>query len=153
MLQDPAVSDPIYDLPRPITPASMRDWIAACEAERQAGEGLLMLTLDEAGALSGYSKITVWPDRSSAEVAGAVRADRQNSGRGGAGAGETFNWVFETLGVRLMGLTAATDNIRSARLIEAVGFTRMGERDSAMADGAVRKSLYWEMTRDAWRTR
>lgn len=153
LLQDPAVSGPIYDLPQPITPASIGAWIETCEAGRQAGEGILMLTLDESGAVSGYSKITIWPDRSSAEVAGAVRADRQNSGQGSTGAGQTFNWVFETLGVRLMGLTAATDNIRSARLIEAVGFVRMGERESVRDDGTVRQSLYWEMTREAWRTR
>lgn len=153
LLRDPAVSDPIYDLPRPFTTASVEAWIAACEAARKAGACLLMLTLDEAGAVASYSKITVWPERSSAEVGGAMRADRQNSGQGAAGAGRLFGWVFETLGVRLMGLTAATDNIRSARLIDATGFVRMGERDSQRPDGTIRRSLYWEMTREAWTRR
>ena len=153
LLSDPAVSDPIYDLPRPFTRENVEAWIAACEAGRVAGECLLMVTFDEAGVLSGYSKVTVWPDRSSAEVGGAVRADRQSSGQGSSGAGRLFGWVFETLGVRLMGLTAATDNIRSARLIDAAGFTRKGERDSIRPDGSVRRSLYWEMAREDWERR
>ena len=150
LLSDPAVSDPIYDLPRPFTRENVGAWIAACEAARLAGECLLMVSFDETGAVAGYSKVTVWPDRSSAEVGGAVRADRQGSGQGASGAARLFGWVFETLGVRLMGLTAATDNVRSARLIDAVGFTRRGERDSIRPDGTVRRSLYWEMTREAW---
>ncbi|MFI4974322.1 MAG: GNAT family N-acetyltransferase [Caulobacterales bacterium] len=151
LLADPAVSGPVYDLPRPLTVERIGRWIEASEAERQAGEGLLTLTLDEAGRAASYLKFTVWPDRSSAEVGGAVRADRQNSGRSAAGAGQLFNWIFETLGVRLMGLTADVNNIRSIRMIDATGFTRMGERDCIRADGSTRRSVYWEMSRDAWR--
>ena len=72
---------------------------------------------------------------------------------GGAGALRSFGWMFESLGVRLIGLTAALDNVRSARLIDAAGFVRMGERESVRPDGAVRRSLYWEMTREAWLAR
>ena len=151
LLSDPAVSDPIYDLPRPINAETIGDWVRRCEAERQRGETLLLLTRDAEGVLAGYSKITVWPLRSAAELAGAIRADRQNSGQGGAGAWRTIDWMFETLGVRLICLTAAVDNIRSARLIEAMGFMRLGERDAVAQDGTVRPSLYWEMSRDAWR--
>jgi RimJ/RimL family protein N-acetyltransferase len=82
-----------------------------------------------------------------------MRADLQNSGQGGAGAAHTFGWIFETLGVELIGLTAAIDNVRSAKLIEAAGFTAMGEREVARPDGSVRRSNYWEMTREAWRQR
>ncbi len=151
LLSDPAVSDPIYDLPRPINAQTIGDWVQRCEAERQRGETLLLLTRDAEGVLAGYSKITVWPPRSAAELAGAIRADRQNSGQGGAGAWRTIDWMFETLGVRLICLTAALDNVRSARLIEAMGFARLGERDALAEDGTVRPSLYWEMSRDAWR--
>jgi RimJ/RimL family protein N-acetyltransferase len=151
LLADPAVSDPIYDLPRPITLANVSAWIAAGEAERQRGEGLLVLTRDAAGALVSYAKFSVWPERSAAELAGATRADRQSRGQGSAGAVHSFGWMFESLGVRLIGLTAALDNIRSARLIDAAGFSRMGERESMRPDGGVRRSLYWEMTRDEWR--
>jgi RimJ/RimL family protein N-acetyltransferase len=109
--------------------------------------------MDDAGAIGSYSLITVWPDRSSAELVGAQRADLQNSGVGSRGAARTFGWMFDVLGVRLIGLTAALDNVRSARVIEAAGFVDMGERDSVRPDGTVRRSRYWEMTRDAWRAR
>ena len=151
LLSDPRVSGPIYDLPKPIDLAGVSAWLADGEACRRRGEGLLIVTRDGEGALSGYSRITVWPERSAAELAGAIRADRQNAGQGGAGAWRTIGWMFDTLGVRLICLTAAVDNVRSARLIEAMGFVRLGDRDAVAPDGAVRPSLYWEMTREAWR--
>src|SRR6185503_661894 len=150
LLGDPAVSDPIYDLPRPFTPDSVAKWINDSEAQRQRGEGILLVTLDLADKVAGYSKITVWPERSSAELGGALRADLQNSGSGGAGAFHTFGWIFETLGVRLMCLTAALDNVRSAKLIDKAGFVRMGERDAVRPDGTIRRSIYWELTRAGW---
>ncbi|MBI1213656.1 MAG: GNAT family N-acetyltransferase [Alphaproteobacteria bacterium] len=150
LLADPAVSDAIYDLPRPLNLETIAEWIEDCAAQQQRGEGLLFVTLDREGKAAGYSKITVWPDRSSAELAGALRADLQNSGAGGSGALHTFSWIFETLGVRLMCLTAAVDNIRSARLIDRGGFVRMGEREAVRPDGTTRRSIYWELTRDHW---
>ncbi|MCA3740746.1 GNAT family protein [Phenylobacterium sp.] len=151
MLADPRVSDPIYDLPRPITEASVRAWIEETAALQAAGEAILILSLDEEGEVAGYSRFSIWPDRSSAELAGATRADRQNRGQGTAGAARSFGWMFEVLGVRLIGLTAALDNVRSARVIEAAGFRPMGERDSRRPDGTVRRSRYWEMTVEDWR--
>ena len=151
MLADPRVSDPIYDLPRPITEASVRAWIEETAALQAAGEDILILSLDEDGEVAGYSRFSIWPDRSSAELAGATRADRQNRGQGTAGAARSFGWMFEVLGVRLIGLTAALDNVRSARVIEAAGFRPMGERDSRRPDGTVRRSRYWEMTVEDWR--
>lgn len=152
-LADPRVSDAIYDLPRPFTEAGMRRWIDQSEALRQEGRRLLILTRDELGHIAGYSCVSIWPERSAAELAGALRADRQSGGQGGAGALHTFGWIFEALGVRLMGLTAATDNVRSARLIDAAGFVRMGTRDSVRPDGTTRVSLYWEVTREQWKAR
>ena len=151
MLADPRVSDPIYDLPRPITEASVRAWIESTAADQAQGEAVLILSLDDDGEVAGYSRFSIWPDRSSAELAGATRADRQNRGQGTAGAARSFGWMFEVLGVRLIGLTAALDNVRSARVIDAAGFRSMGERDSRRPDGTVRRSLYWEMTADDWR--
>lgn len=150
LLLDPAVSDPIYDLPRPLTAESVATWIAESEAQRQRGEGILFLTVDREGQVAGYSKITVWPARASAELGGALRTNLQNSGSGGAGAFQTFAWIFEALHIRLMCLTAALDNIRSARLIDRAGFIRMGERESVRGDGTIRRSLYWELTREQW---
>lgn len=153
LLADPAVSGPIYDLPRPLTRQAIADWMAEAERLRQAGEALLAVSLDAAGAVAGYSRFTVWPDLSSAEIAGARRADLQNSGAGSAGAARSFAFMFEVLGVRLVGLTAALDNVRSARVIEAAGFQDRGERLSLSPDGSARRSRYWEMTRDDWLTR
>ena len=152
-LADPQVSAAIYDLPRPFTEETMAGWIAESAALRLEGRRLLILTRDELGIIAGYSCVSVWPDRSAAELAGAIRADRQNGGQGAAGALHTFGWIFDTLGVRMMGLTAATDNVRSAKLIDAAGFVRMGTRDAVRADGSVRVSLYWEVTREQWRAR
>lgn len=150
LLADPAVSEAIYALPRPLTVSSVRGWIEDCAAARERGEGLLILTAIEGGPVMGYSKITVWPARSSAELGGAIRANLQNAGSGGAGAAHTIGWIFRTLKVRLIGLTAAVDNVRSAKLIDRMGFKRMGERDAVRPDGTIRRSLYWELTADEW---
>jgi len=150
MLADPRVSDPIYDLPRPLTLQNVAAWIAESAELRERGEALLVLTMTAEGQATGYSRITVWPDRSSAELAGAIRAGLQNTGSGGAGAAHTMGWIFETLRVRLICLTAALDNVRSTRLIDRIGFRRMGERDGIRPDGTVRRSHYWELTRDEW---
>lgn len=148
---DPRVSDPIYDLPRPFTRESVARWVEESRAAHDQGERLLSVTLDEAGQVAGYSQITVWPDRSSAEIAGAARADRQNTGRGRGGVANAAAFMFETLGVRLIGLTAALDNVRSIAAIDGAGFVRRGERETVRPDGTVRRSVYWELTREAWR--
>lgn len=153
LLSDVRVSGPIYDLPRPINEAGITRWVIENQAQALAGEALLIVSLDEAGDVAGYSRITVWPDRSAAELAGAVRADRQNSGRGGVGMAHVFGWIFETLGVRMMCLTAALDNLRVQKGIDAAGFVRMGERDAVRPDGTIRRSVYWEMAREDWRSR
>jgi len=150
LLADPDVSGPIYDLPRPINRTTITDWIEAAEQDRRAGRGLLVLTRSPGNEVSGYSRITVWPERSSAELAGALRAGAQGSGVGGSGAAQTIGWIFEALGVRLVCLTAATDNVRSIRLIDRMGFRRMGERTAVRPDGSTRTSCYWEMTAQEW---
>lgn len=152
-LSDPAVSGPIYDLPRPINTETVSRWVEDAQRKRQAGEAVLFVRVDESGRIASYSLFTVWPERTSAELVGAQRADLQNSGVGRAGAARSFGWMFDVLGVRLVGLTAALDNVRSQRVIEAAGFVDMGERDSVRPDGTIRRSRYWEMTREAWRSR
>lgn len=153
LLADPRVSDPIYDLPRPITRANIRRWVADARLAQARGEAILCVMLDAAGAATGYSYFTIWPQFSAAEIGGAHRADGQSKGLGGAGALRSFGWMFEHLGVRLICLTAARDNVRSARLITHAGFRAMGERVSTRPDGSTRESLYWEMTREEWRAR
>ncbi len=151
LFSDPRVSDPIYDLPRPFTHENVARWVADSEALRQKGECVLLVNPDDDGGIGGYSRITVWPDRSSAELAGAARADRQNTGRGRQGVANSVGAIFEVMGVRLIGLTAALDNVRSAAAIDGAGFIRMGERESVRPDGSIRRSIYWELTRDQWR--
>lgn len=153
LLADPAVSGPIYDLPRPITRGSVAAWVAQSEALRQAGRCILSVSLDEQGQVAGYSRFTVWPERASGELAGARRADLQNSGQGARGVAQAIAWMFEGLGLRLIGLTAALDNVRSAKAIDAAGLRRMGEVESVRADGTTRRSLYWELTREEWELR
>jgi len=75
LLADLRVSDPIYGLPRPITPRSISDWIAGARRKRVDGEGLLVVMLDDGGEVCGHSCFTVWPERSAPELAGGYRAD------------------------------------------------------------------------------
>ncbi|MDP2130325.1 MAG: GNAT family protein [Erythrobacter sp.] len=150
LLSDSQVSDPIYDLPRPFTRENIRQWIIDARRRQLRGEAVLAVLVDEAGGILSYSYFSVWPDRSAAEIGGAFRADAQSQGTGKAGAARSFGWMFDHLGVRLIGLTAALDNLRSARVIEAAGFRYMGERDSIRPDGTARRSRYWELTRDEW---
>jgi RimJ/RimL family protein N-acetyltransferase len=150
---DPRVSDPIYDLPRPFTEANVRAWIERHVAAHERGESILSFTWDGAGEIVGYNDITVWPQHSSAEFAGATRASQQNQGRGAAGIAGMVDLIFGGLGVRLICLTAALDNVRSQKVIDGAGFTRMGGRDGVRPDGTTRASVYWEMTRDEWLAR
>ena len=99
LLSDPRVSDPIYDLPRPFTRESVAKWVADSEALRQEGRCILAVTLDDEGQVAGYSRFSVWPERSSAELAGARRADLQNTGGGRIGVARSIAWMFEDLGV------------------------------------------------------
>lgn len=147
---EPSVSDWIYDLPKPCTLENVRAWVGERLERAGRGECVLSIIVDDDGSVLSYADVEVWPERSSAELAGAMRADRQNSGSGSANALGTFRWIFETLGVRLMCLTAALDNVRSQKLIDNAGFVRMGERDGVRPDGTTRRSVYWEMTREQW---
>ena len=85
-----------------LTLESVATWIARYQDERTRGEGLLVLTQAPEGQVMGYSKITVWPGRASAELAGALRAGLQGSGAGGAGATHTIGWIFRELKVSLV---------------------------------------------------
>jgi RimJ/RimL family protein N-acetyltransferase len=153
LIADPAVSAPIYTLPKPATLAAARDFIAAHIDERRRGEGLLTLDFDGDASVAGYKDIRVWPEWSAAEVGGAVRPDRQGQGAGAAGAAAVFEWLFSTIGVDLICETAALDNLRTHKLLDHLGFRRLGEIDSELATGGVRRSLYWEMTRAEWEER
>lgn len=149
-LSDPAVFAPIYSLPRPLTEDTVRDWIAGHLAEREQGTGLLFIREDAAGEVTGYSDFQIWPQWAAGELGGALRADLQSKGQGAAGAKNSFTWMFEALGLDLICSTASLDNVRTARLLDHLGFERKGEIESKRPDGSTRASLVWEVTRSAW---
>lgn len=152
-LSDPAVHAPIYSLPRPLTPASVEAFIERHLEERERGEGLLFVRPDETGAIMGYSDIQVWPDLGAGELGGALRPDRQGQRAGITGAAASFTWMFEGLGLELICETAARDNVRTAALLDHLGFERKGEVVSTSEDGTTRPSLVWEVTREVWLSR
>ena len=150
-LSDPQIHAPIYTLPRPLTVDSVRAFIADHQREREQGTGMLFLTIDEQGRISGYSDLCIWPEWAAGELGGALHPDRQGQRRGVDGAKQSFGWMFESLGLDLICETASLDNIRTAHLLDGLGFRRMGEITSQRADGTTRPSLVWEMTRAEWR--
>lgn len=151
LLADPSLSNAIYDLTSPITLETVSAWIAGARAKRQRGEALLTVRRAADGTIYSYSYFTVWPKLGAAEIAGGFRAEHQGAGLGKTGARRSFAWMFEAFKVRLICVTAALDNVRSARVIEAAGFLPMGERQSRRADGSERRSRYWEMSIEQWR--
>lgn len=150
-LADPEIHGPIYNLPRPLTVDSVGDMIARNLRAQAAGEGLLFLRFDAAGEVLGYSEFEIWPDWGAGDLGGALRRDIQGQRAGVEGARRTFNWMFETLHLELIVATGALDNVRTARLLDGLGFVRKGEITSAREDGSTRPSLVWEVTQAEWR--
>lgn len=149
-LSDPDISAPIYTLPRPLTVDAIRAFIADHIEQRERGEGLLFLNLDEAGDIGGYIDIVIWPHWAAGELGGAVGKQRQGQRRGIEGARMGFDWLFDVLGLELICETAALDNIRTARLLDGLGFERRGQITSQRTDGTTRESLVWEVSRSKW---
>ncbi|MCP3996595.1 MAG: GNAT family N-acetyltransferase [bacterium] len=150
LLSDPQISEPIYTLPGQIDQDTVANFIEQHLAERECGEGLLMVSTDESGVASAYYDIQFWPQWAACELGGAIRRDRQASGQGGTGATVAFGWLFEVIGVDLICETAALDNARTARLLERIGFTYKGEIESKLSGGGMRPSRYWELARTDW---
>lgn len=153
LLSDPLVHAPIYSLPRPLTETRVAAFIAAHLAERAAGEGLLFVREGEGGQVMGYSDVQVWPDWGAGELGGALHPSLHGKGAGGRGAAASFAWMFEALGLGLLCETAALGNVPTQRMLDGLGFRRMGETLSTRPDGTTRASLVWEMTRAEWAAR
>lgn len=149
-LSDPAIHTPIYNLPRPLTVDSVRGMIARNLEAQAAGEGLLFLRFDAEGDVIGYSEFEIWPEWGAGDLGGALRQDQQGRRSGVEGAKRTFSWMFDALELELIVATGALDNIRTARLLDGLGFVRKGEITSKRDDGSTRQSLVWEMTRADW---
>lgn len=147
---DPSLFAPIYSLPRPLNLETVREFVIGHMNERERGEGLLVIRHDESGHISGYSDFQIWPQWAAGELGGGMRADRQSQGEGGKGAAASFAWMFEALGLDLICATAALDNVRTAKMLDHLGFHRMGEITSERLDGTKRPSRVWEVTREEW---
>ncbi|VAW02269.1 hypothetical protein MNBD_ALPHA05-314 [hydrothermal vent metagenome] len=147
LLIDPQISDPIYSLPKPITRNAVSAFIDRHQQERARGEGLLMIVDDGEKAAAGYYDIQFWPEWAACELGGAIRPDRQGAHTGMDGAASAFDWLFDEIGVDLICETAARNNVRTAKLLEHIGFRYLGEIESETPGGGVRPSHYWEMTR------
>lgn len=148
---DPAVSAPIYSIPRPLTLENVEAFIAGHRQAQAEGKSALLIREDEAGEVVGYSEFHFWPQWAAGELGGALHPRLQSQGAGGRGALLTFNWMFHALDLDLICETSALDNIRTAKLLERIGFARMGEIVSTRPDGTTRPSIVWELTREAWR--
>ncbi len=147
LLSDPKVNGPLYTIPNDVTLEWVQGWIDQHLRERAAGEGVLMITRDEGGQVMGFADLQVWPDRASAEMGGGMRASLQNKHRGSEGAGSIFMWLFKDMGIQLLAMTCAEDNVRTQKLLTKMGFTQGKSRDCTAPDGSTRPSLYFELLR------
>jgi RimJ/RimL family protein N-acetyltransferase len=147
-LSDPMVHAPIYTLPRPLDWSSVMAFIIMHVEEQTRGEGLLFVRENESGAIVGYSDIKVWPDWGVGELGGALHPSLQGKGEGTRGAAASFHWMFDALHLTRLCETASLENVATHRLLDGLGFQRMGEVTSLRMDGTTRASLVWEIARE-----
>ncbi|MEW4466200.1 GNAT family N-acetyltransferase [Parasphingorhabdus sp. JC815] len=152
-LSDPQISTPIYTLPSVLTVEAVEKFIAKHQHEQSVGEGLLFLNFNSDGEIGGYQDLCIWPQWAAGELSGAVHPERQGKRKGIEGAKLGFDWMFDVLGLHLICETGALDNHRTARLLDGLGFERMGTTVSHRDDGTTRKSLVWEVTKEQWKER
>ncbi len=153
LFSEPKVNAPIYSLPRPLTEASVKAFIEGHFDQRERGEGLLFVRDPGDGTIMGYSDIQVWPDWAAGEIAGGLHPSLHSRGTGTQGAAQTFGWMFEALHLDLLCETASLQNVITQRMLDGMGFRRMGEVTSTRPDGSTRASLVWEMTAAEWAAR
>lgn len=146
----PEVSGPLYTIEKPVTRENVAANIQRKLEARERGEGILTAMFDEDGRIVSFMDHMIWPQWSAAEFGGGMRPERQSKGQGRVGIFNSIDWVFDALGVNLLCFTAAPDNVRSVKLIDAMGMRRMGEVTSHGPGGITRQSLVWEMTAAEW---
>jgi RimJ/RimL family protein N-acetyltransferase len=149
-LSHETVGPRIYTMPDPVNAETIGAFIEDHLLQRARGEGILFVSFNGAGQATAYFDVELWPQWSTCKFGGAVRAERQGRGFGGACGLAAVEWCFDQLGVNRICETTARDNERSIRLLSRLGFTRMGEVISVKPDGSTRPSLYWEMARTDW---
>jgi RimJ/RimL family protein N-acetyltransferase len=147
LLSHESIGPKIYTMPNPINEETMAVFIEDHLMQRARGEGILFVAFNGAGEATAYFDVELWPQWSTAKFGGAVKAERQGRGFGGACGLAAVEWCFDQLGAARICMTTARDNARSIRLLSRLGFVGMGEVTSVKPDGTTRPSLYWEMTR------
>jgi len=147
LLNHESIGPKIYTMPSPINEETMAAFIEDHLMQRARGEGILFASFNAAGEATAYFDVELWPQWSVAKFGGAVKAERQGRGFGGACGLAAVEWCFDQLGVARICETTARDNDRSIRLLSRLGFVQMGEVVSVKPDGSTRPSLYWEMAR------
>ncbi len=147
LLNHESIGPRIYTMPSPINETTMDAFIEDHLMQRARGEGILFASFNAAGEATAYFDVELWPQWSVAKFGGAVKAERQGRGFGGACGLAAVEWCFDQLGVARICETTARDNDRSIRLLSRLGFVQMGEVVSVRPDGSTRPSLYWEMAR------
>ncbi len=150
LLSHESIGPRIYTMPNPINEASMERFIEDHLMQRACGEGILFVSFNGQGEATAYFDVELWPRWSIAKFGGAVKAERQGRGFGGACGLAAVEWCFDKLGVARICETTARDNHRSIRLLSRLGFIQNGEVTAVKPDGATRLSLYWELEREAW---
>ncbi len=138
-------------MPNPINTETMTASSPTIWTQRERGEGILFASFNAAGEATAYFDVELWPQWSIAKFGGAVKAERQGRGFGGACGLAAVEWCFDQLGVARICETTARDNDRSIRLLSRLGFVQMGEVISVQAGWHDAAILYWEMSREDWR--
>jgi RimJ/RimL family protein N-acetyltransferase len=151
LLGHDSIGPKIYTMPNPINESTMATFIEDHLMQRARGDGILFAAFNAAGEATAYFDVEVWPEWSVAKFGGAVKAERQGRGFGGACGLAAVEWCFDHLGCNRICETTARDNDRSIRLLSRLGFVQMGEVLSVRPDGTTRPSLYWEMSQQDWR--
>ncbi len=148
LLAHDSIGPRIYTMPNPINAETMKVFIEDHLAQRARGDGILFVSFNADGEATAYFDVELWPQWSIAKFGGAVKAERQGRGFGGACGLAAVEWCFDQLGVARICETTARDNDRSIRLLSRLGFRQLGEVISHRPDGTTRPSLYWEMERE-----
>jgi RimJ/RimL family protein N-acetyltransferase len=149
-LSHESIGPHIYTMPSPIDATTMGAFIEEHLLQKARGEGILFASFNSAGQATAYFDVELWPQWSICKFGGAVRAERQGRGFGGACGLAAVEWCFDQLGVNRICETTARDNERSIRLLSRLGFVHMGEVTSVKPDGSTRPSFYWELARTDW---
>ena len=152
LLEHESIGPRIYTMPNPINAETLTTFIQDHLVQRARGEGILFVSFNGEGEATAYFDVELWPEWSVAKFGGAVKAERQGRGFGGACGLAAVEWCFDQLGVARICETTARDNDRSIRLLSRLGFIQMGEVISMKPNGTTRPFLYWEMSRDDWRS-